>query len=357
MREPRRSKRTPRRQLAVGDAGGGEEHVVAPDQVVDVQDLLQVVAGVEGGLALVVVAWPQPAVHGPVEALEGAGGDHRLGRAADPDQHVDPGALAGGHDGPGDVAVGDQLDPGPGLADLADQVLVAGPVEDADGQVADMGALGLGDQAEVQGQRGLEVDRVGRLRADHQLLHVDARPRVEHGAAVREGHHRDGVGHALGGQGRPVDRVDGDVDLGQAAVADLLAVVEHGGVVLLALADHHHPGHRDRAEHVAHGVHGRLVDRLLVAEAHLAGRGHGGRLRDPDELEGQVAVGGLAFVSSFHQHTSGSDSGRRWPRTHFSPQGGLASRAAPAYPCIGGPARSGVRGLRQSGPGAADPTR
>ena len=37
-------------QLAVGDAGGGEEHVVAPDQVVDVQDLLQVVAGVEGGL-------------------------------------------------------------------------------------------------------------------------------------------------------------------------------------------------------------------------------------------------------------------------------------------------------------------
>ena len=35
-----------------------------------------------------------------------------------------------------------------GLPDLADQVLVAGPVEDADGQVADVGALGLGDQAQ-----------------------------------------------------------------------------------------------------------------------------------------------------------------------------------------------------------------
>src|SRR4029453_3870745 len=234
-----------------GDAGGGEEDVVPPDQVVDVQHLVQVVAGVEGGPALVVVAGPQAAVHGAVEALEGAGGDHRLGGAADADQHVDAGALAGGHDRPGDVAVGDQLDPGPGGADLFDQLLVAGPVEDADGQVGPPRALGLGHQAQVEGQGGLEVDRVGRLRPDHQLLHVDTRPRVEHGAPVGKGHHRDRVGHALGGQGGAVDRVDGHVDLGRGAVADLLAVVEHGGVVLLALADHHHPGHRDRAEHVA----------------------------------------------------------------------------------------------------------
>src|SRR5215204_2483654 len=108
----------PAQELAVGDAGGGEEDVVAPDQVVDGEHLVEVVAGVEGGPALVVVAGPEAAVHGAVEALEGAGGDHRLGGAADADQHVDTGALAGGHDGPGDVAVGDQLDPGPGGADL-----------------------------------------------------------------------------------------------------------------------------------------------------------------------------------------------------------------------------------------------
>src|SRR5919202_66040 len=52
------------RQLAVGDAGGGEEHVAAPDQVIDGQDLVEVVAGLEGGPALVVVAGPQPPENG-----------------------------------------------------------------------------------------------------------------------------------------------------------------------------------------------------------------------------------------------------------------------------------------------------
>src|SRR4051812_29020899 len=39
-------------QLAVGDAGGGEEAVLAGDEVVLGQDPVEVVAGVEGGLAL-----------------------------------------------------------------------------------------------------------------------------------------------------------------------------------------------------------------------------------------------------------------------------------------------------------------
>src|SRR5215218_1179390 len=140
-------------QLAVGHAGGGEEHVLAPDQVVDGQHLVEVVALVEGGPALVVVARPQPAEHGRVQALERAGGDHRLRRAADPHQQVDAGALARGHDRPGDVPVGDELDAGAGRADLPDQLLVAGAVEDADGQVGDVGALGPGDSAQVVGQR------------------------------------------------------------------------------------------------------------------------------------------------------------------------------------------------------------
>ena len=36
----------------------------------------------------------------------------------------------------GDVAVGDQADAGAGLADLADDLLVAGPVEDHGGDLA-----------------------------------------------------------------------------------------------------------------------------------------------------------------------------------------------------------------------------
>src|ERR671911_469565 len=264
----------PAQELAVGDAGGGEEHVVPPDQVVDGQDLVEVVAGVEGGPALVLVAGPQAAVHGAAEALEGAGGDHALWGAADADGHVDPGLLPGGHDGPGGVP------------------------------------------------------------ADSQLLHVDARAGVEHGAPLGQGDHGDGVGEALGGQGGAVDRVDGDVDLGRAAAADPLAVVEHGGVVLLALADHHHPVHGDLAQHRAHGVHGRLVDLLLVAAAQVPGPADGRRLGRADQLERQVAVGLGHELSLFgHGEPPGDDAmavhriGYGGPGCHAPLGAGAAARA------------------------------
>ena len=78
-------------ELAVGDAGGGEEDVVAGDEAVDVEDLVEVVAGVDRGLALVVVARPEPAEQLAAEALDRGGGDHALGRAADSPEQVDAG--------------------------------------------------------------------------------------------------------------------------------------------------------------------------------------------------------------------------------------------------------------------------
>ena len=114
-------------QLAVGDAGGDEEAVVAGDQVVGGEHVVrvEVVAGVERPLPLVVVLGPQPALDDAVEALHRAGGDDALGRAADAEQQVDAGAGAGGHDRAGDVAVGDELDPGAGRPDLVDELLRA----------------------------------------------------------------------------------------------------------------------------------------------------------------------------------------------------------------------------------------
>ena len=47
-------------QLAVGDAGRGEEAVVPRDEVVGREHLVEVVAGVERRGALVLVAGPQP---------------------------------------------------------------------------------------------------------------------------------------------------------------------------------------------------------------------------------------------------------------------------------------------------------
>ena len=46
-------------QLAVGDAGGREVHVVAADEIVDGEHLVEVVPEVERGAALVVVAGPR----------------------------------------------------------------------------------------------------------------------------------------------------------------------------------------------------------------------------------------------------------------------------------------------------------
>jgi hypothetical protein len=118
-------------QLAVGDAGRDEEHVVAGDEVVGGEHAVEVVPGVERALALLVVRGQSRPWIDAAEALHGAGRDDALGRAADAEQQVDAGALAGRHDRAGDVAVGDELDAGAGRADLRTMLLVARPVEDA----------------------------------------------------------------------------------------------------------------------------------------------------------------------------------------------------------------------------------
>src|SRR5436190_20987966 len=66
--------------IAVGDAGGGEEHVLAADQVVAAQDPREVVALRLGGGPLLVVARPQPALHLAPDALDRGRGDDALGR-------------------------------------------------------------------------------------------------------------------------------------------------------------------------------------------------------------------------------------------------------------------------------------
>ena len=86
-----------------------------------------------------------------------------------------------------------------------------------------------------------------------------------------------------------VDPLEG-TELVARGQPNALAVEQHRGLVLLALADHHDAVHLDRRQHVAHRVHGRLVGGDLVAEAHPAGRGQRRRLGHADELERQVAV-------------------------------------------------------------------
>ena len=77
---------------------------------------------------------------------------------------------------------------------------------------------------------------------------------------------------------------------GWRAVADVLAVVEHRRLVLLALADDDDAVHADRAQHGVHAVHGGLVGGDLVALADPARGLQRGGLGHAHELEREVAV-------------------------------------------------------------------
>ena len=92
---------------------------------------------------------------------------------------------------------------------------------------------------------------------------------------------------------------------GGRAVADLLAVVEHRRLVLLALADHDDAVHRDRVEHVAHRVDGGLVGGLLVAAPDHPRRGQSSGLGHAHELEREVAVGPPSTRRRAHGTTRG----------------------------------------------------
>ena len=255
------------------------------------QDPVEVVAGCAGAARLALVARPEAAHDRAAEALDRGRGEHALGRAADAPEQVDAGAVAHREQRAGDVAVRDEADARAGAANALDHLVVPRAVEDHDHQVADGDAALVGDPPQHVLHRILEREEVGDVGAAGHLLHVHARARVEHRALLGDRDDRERVRHAAGDERRALERIDRDVDARAGAVADVLAVVEHGRLVLLALADHDDAVHRDGVEHGAHGVDGRLVGGDLVAGARPARGGERGGLGHTYELEGEVAIG------------------------------------------------------------------
>ena len=233
-------------------------------------------------------------------------------RPADAEHEVDAGTRPGRHDGAGDVAVADVVQPRARVADLLREPRVPRPVQHDHGDVRGPLVLGLGHPADVLADRQADVDDVGRVGSGRQLVHVEDGARVVHRAALGHGQDGDGVAHSLGGQRGSVDGVDGDVDLRTRAVADLLAVVEHRGVVLLALADDDDTVHADARDEVTHGLDGGTVGAVLVTSPDPATGGHGGRLGHAYQLEREVAVRTLRR-------------GQWWCRTEGAARGGHRS--------------------------------
>lgn len=284
-------------QITSGDSGGREEAVVAPHQIVETQHLLEVKSFGGGSSHLLIVPGIEPTLKIATHGLEGRGGNNTLGRSANTEQDVDPGVGPGARNGTGDVPVADQIDPGAGVTDLVDDALVAGPIKHHRRDVSDVAALGLGQRTNVLLDWEANVDHTVSGRTDGKLLHVDERARIEHCASLGNRDHGNGATLTFAGESRSIDRIDSDVSHRRTTVANRLAVVEHGGFVLLALADDHEAVHLDASKDMTHGINGRLIGTVLVAPAHPASGSHGSRLCGAYEFESQVALWFQPFIA------------------------------------------------------------
>jgi hypothetical protein len=189
------------------------------------------------------------------------------------------------------VAIGNQPDTRARCAHLVDNVLMAWPVENDDGQVADATIEGSGDTSQVFVDRRVQVDHLRRPWANGELFHVvDAGRGFVHAAATGSGDDRDGSRRAERRQPRAVHRIDRDIKLRRHAIADLLADEEHGRLVLLALADHDDAVHIHAVQRVAHRIHRRLVHGDLIAAPHVPGGRISRRLGDTHQLQADVAL-------------------------------------------------------------------
>src|SRR6185436_12167765 len=80
--------------VAVGDAGGREEDVLPRAEIIGSEDPVEVVASIDRGGALLVVARPETAQHLAAHRLQCGSREDSLRRAADPPEQVDRRAVA-----------------------------------------------------------------------------------------------------------------------------------------------------------------------------------------------------------------------------------------------------------------------
>src|SRR5699024_3085993 len=112
-------------QIPVGDPRRAEEHVVPTDQIVGGQYAIDVVSRRDDLLPLGVVLGPELRLEFTAEALHRARRDDSLRSATDAEQHVHAGRAAGGGDGAGHIAIGDEPDTSPRLTYLFHQLVVS----------------------------------------------------------------------------------------------------------------------------------------------------------------------------------------------------------------------------------------
>src|SRR5205807_6675915 len=99
----------------------------------------------------------EPAEDFAVQAAQGGGGEHALGRAAGAHHGVDARAGDTGRDTGGEVAIGDETDARAGLADIGDEFFMARTIEHHHYQIVDAALQAARDRLQVVLHRRVEL--------------------------------------------------------------------------------------------------------------------------------------------------------------------------------------------------------
>ena len=255
-------------ELTGGDAGSGDIGILTLNEIPRREDTAQVEAELRNGGALLVVTGPNLALHLAAHTLERGSGDHSFGGTANAHEDVGRRVLNGGHNPGADITVQNQFDAGTRLADLLDQVFVAGTIQHDDGHIFDLLAERTGHCAHVVGDRGIDINHALGAFTNGELVHIGDTLPVVQGTPFGDGDHRDGPRHPLGEQGRAFNGINGDIHLGAITSTDALAGVEHRGLVLFTLADDDEAVHWYTVERVAHRINSGLIGTNLIPTAH-----------------------------------------------------------------------------------------
>ena len=157
-------------------------------------------------------------------------------------------------------------------------------------QIIYSASLRVGDAVQVLQRGSLHVYRALCTRPDSDFLHVHERARVEHAAAVGHRHGRQRVCPPQRQQSGAVYGIHGDIHLRRVSCPQLLAVKQHWGIILFALADNDRSLHLDAVKHQPHRFHCGLVTTVFVVAPHKAPGRERSRLGHPHQFQRKVAV-------------------------------------------------------------------
>ena len=178
------------------------------------------------------------------------------------------------------ITIADEMQTRPGLTNFADQLLVAGPVEDGGSDFPHVNMFGFRNICKVPVGGFIEADSAFGFRADHDFVHVaQAGRQFKKAILFGQGNNRNRVRGAVSQKPGAINCPHRYVHFGAGAGADRLAGIKISGLAFLAFTNNYPAFHIHRAQSGLHGLGGSLADRFYLASPHYQGCRKGRRFR------------------------------------------------------------------------------